>query len=240
MDFDSKSTNDTVSPVIICKSEGESDETVPFDIYVDDTDDAMDVCIGGGTVETVEDKRRKPLKSCLKGGKGRRRKTRASVSFTPETKTHDGLFLLNGLVDKIVWAYFQGKIKCVMDVVKVVDIDMLHLLAKVYPKLTTVMRCCKKDGETHILPGGGGHGAKVTYKAHYKSLRRLREFVRVTHNHLHAGAVVATELGLDPDDASDFVLKYVAQKEAEVLKATQNVRPASASSSGRYLVACSS
>jgi len=184
----------------------------------DKENDMMEVCVTPDTPRTddvLEGEKRCPLKSCLKRGGSGRPKRRRILRFHPDVKTHDGLSPIHSLLDDIVWIYFKGEIKNVMNLIKVVPIDKLHLLAHIHPKLTIIMKECKKRGKTHILQGGGGHASSVTYDTHYESLARLRELVRVTHNRLHAGAVIAMKNELGPDKATDFVLEYVERKEAE-------------------------
>eukprot|EP00939_MAST-03C_sp_MAST-3C-sp1_P000235 g235.t1 len=201
-----------------------------FQFDDDDGDcDAMDVCTIPEVTRSVGGEKKSPrlvrkssrsfsggsLKSCLKRSKKSGRKKEKNIRFHPDTKSHDGLSPTHALLDEIVWIYFKGMMKNVMDVVKVVQVEKLHLLAKIYPKLTAIMKRCKMKGKTHVLQGGGGHACSVTREIHYSSLVQLRELVRVTHNRLHAGAVIAMKRELGPDQATDFVLEYVERKEAE-------------------------
>ena len=138
------------------------------------------------------------------------------------TKSWDGKIPLHKTFAILIKAYYNKGMKTSSDVLDHVPVNDLHRLSGTYLLLSEVIKKCKEEPEgsekiIYFFPKGDTESLPCN-KAHYNTLRILREIIRKTHNYLHDGAVKADKLGLKDRQASDYVLNYVREEDAKERK----------------------
>ena len=103
-------------------------------------------------------------------------KTENRVSFSVDTKKHDGLRPINHWLDLIIWkAMNDGVIKSVDDLLNHTK-GAHHLLKAIRLKIQ-IMRAELKLGKTvNVLPKGGGHQVKLNRRCRH-ALRKVEELL---------------------------------------------------------------
>lgn len=101
--------------------------------------------------------------------------TKKKVHFVLDTKSHDGQWPANALLDELVGGYFSGKFGSVCDFVKDLSPEQVDEITYVSSLLEDVIkRSSNQPGkQIAVLPGGGGRAFKVKWTLHGNFLTKI-------------------------------------------------------------------